>query len=214
MSTVSANPCRIVGALAQFEYDAMRRVNKKFAALQRIAQLLEQVGDLGNLIPDISSLIPISSITLESYTRLQQNCYFLNLPPASNANLNELRQRVLTAYAALVSKLLNHPHLRMDKLQAALARFQSSINMAAATVADYIQCLQTICDAASQATTVFNSVTKANIEKETKAFTKNFVNNGGQILTDVQKSKTQQVKTTITQIKALYTDTVTDVTVL
>lgn len=212
MAVLTGQPCQVLDALAQFQYDVVRRLNRKFNALRRIAELLEQVGDVGVLIPNIGELIPIFSITLETYQRLVENCPFLGLPDVSEANLAELRQRVQEAYGNLVRKLLNHPHLRMTKLQSALTKFQSDLNAGAAVVSDYLLCLQTICDTIGAVGTAFQNITQADIQKEIAAYTKNFVENAGSVLTEPMKVKAQQVQTTIDEIKALSTDTVTDAT--
>jgi hypothetical protein len=211
MAVLTGQPCQVIDALAQFQFDVVRRLNRKFLALRRIADLLEQVGDVSVLIPNIGELIPVVSITLETYQRLVENCPFLGLPDVNEGNLAELRQRVVLAYLALVSKLLNHPHLRMTKLQEMLAKFQSDLNAGAAVISDYLLCLQTICDTIGKAGTAFADFTQADIAKETAEFTTNFVANAGQVLTNGQKLKAEQVSTLVTNITDLTTDTVTDV---
>lgn len=211
MAVQPGNPCQVLDALAQFQYDVIRRLNRKFNALRRIADLLEQVGDVTVLVPNLESLIPVSSITLEMYTKLVQDCPFLGLPDVSDANLAELRQRVVEAYASLIRKLLNHPHLRMGKLQDVLSKFQSDLNAGAAVVSDYLTCLQTICNTIEVAGTAFQNVSAANIKKEVSAYTKNFVTNAGRVMTTGMVAKEQQVRTTITEIRTLSTETVADV---
>lgn len=212
MAVLTGQPCQVIDALAQFQYEVVRRLNRKFNALRRIAELLEAVGDLSVIVPNIGDLIPISSITLETYARLVQNCPFLGLPENPNAeSLNVLRQRVVAAYAALIRRLLNHPHVRMSKLQETLNRFQSDLNAGAAVVADYLTCLQTICDTIGVAGTAFGNITQADIQKEVAAYTRNFVQNGGEVMTAGMRTKNEQIETTISQIEDLSTDVVTDV---
>ncbi len=163
------------------------------------------------LIPNIAELIPITSITLDTYQRLVENCPFLGLPDVSVANLGELRLKVQAAYGALVRKLLNHPHLRMTKLQNALNKFQGDLNAGAAVANDFILCLQTICDTIGAVGTAFQNITQAEIKKEIAAYTKNFVENAGEILTDPMKVKAAQVQDTIRTIRDLSTETVSDV---
>lgn len=207
----SSNPCSVLDALAKFQFDVISRLNKKFNALRRIAELLEQIGDLTVLIPNIESLIPTASISLEMYQRLVQDCPFLGLPPASDANLDELRQKVIAAYAALISKLQNFAHFRMGKLQSVLTRFQADLNASAAIANDYITCLQTICDTLGSAASAFQNIAHADVKKEIAAYTQNFVANAGQVMTAGMKVKADQVNTTIAQIKTLSTETVADV---
>ena len=66
MAVLTGQPCQVIDALAQFQYEVVRRLNRKFNALRRIAELLEAVGDLSVIVPNIGDLIPISSITLET----------------------------------------------------------------------------------------------------------------------------------------------------
>lgn len=211
MAQVAGQPCQVLDSLAQFQYDVVRRLNRKFNALKRIADLLEQAGDVTVLVPNLANLIPITSITLDTYQRLQENCPFLGLPDVSVANLAELRQKVQLAYANLISRLLNHPHLRMDKLQSQLTKYQNYLNAGAAVVSDFILCLQTICDTIGAVGTAFQNITQADIKKEIAEYTKNFVQKGGEILSEGAKVKVKQVQTTIQEIKDLSTETVSDV---
>jgi hypothetical protein len=192
MAVLTGQPCQVLDALAQFQYDVVRRLNRKFNALRRIADLLEQVGDTAVLVPNIAELIPVTSITLDTYQRLVENCPFLGLPDVSVANLGELRMRVQEAYGNLVRKLLNHPHLRMSKLQNILTKFQGDLNAGAAVVSDYLLCLQTICDTIGAVGTAFQNVTQADIQKEIAEYTKNFVQNAGEIMTEPMKAKAGQ----------------------
>jgi hypothetical protein len=210
MAVLTGQPCQTLDALAQFQYDVIARLNRKFNALRRIAELLEQVGDLQVLVPNIGELIPVASLTLETYRELVINCPFLGLPDVNEGNLAELRARLVAAYAALIRKLLNHPHLRMGKLQSVLSRFQADMNAGAAVVSDYLTCLQTICDTIGKAGTAFENITHADIKKEVASYTHNFVAQGGQVMTAGMKVKEAQVQTTVEQMRALSTDTVTD----
>jgi hypothetical protein len=212
VAVLTGQPCQVLDALAQFQYDVVRRLNRKFNALRRIAELLEQVGDIGVLIPNIAELIPITSITLDTYQRLVENCPFLGLPDVSVANLGELRLKVEVAYGNLVRKLLNHPHLRMTKLQGVLTKFQNDLNAGAAVANDFILCLQTICDTIGAVGTAFQNITQADIRKEIANYTKNYIENAGEILTDPMKVKATQVQDTIREIRDLSTETVSDVT--
>jgi hypothetical protein len=100
----------------------------------------------------------------------------------SVANLGELRLKVEVAYGNLVRKLLNHPHLRMTKLQGVLTKFQNDLNAGAAVANDFILCLQTICDTIGAVGTAFQNITQADIQKEIANYTKNYIENAGEIL--------------------------------
>lgn len=210
MALIENQPCQVIDALAKFQYDVISRLNRKFSTLRRLAELLEQIGDVRDLVPNLESLIPVTSITLETYHRLVLNCPFLHLPDASDENLGLLRQRVVAAYAALIRQLLNHPHLRMGKLQDLLTRFQNDLNAGAAVVADYLTCLQTICDTIDSAVGSFNNITQAAIGKEVAAYTKNFVQNAGKVMTAGMEVKEKQIVTAIDKLHELSTDTITD----
>lgn len=209
MALVENQPCQVIDALANFQYQTIRRLNVKINTLRRLAELLELVGDVRDLVPNIDSLIPVTSITLATYQHLVVNCPFLHLPDVSEDNLGLLRQRVIEAYAALIRQLLNHPHMRMGKLQDVLNRFQGDLNAASAVIADYLSCLQAICDTIGTAASAFSSVSQADIKKEVTAYTKNFVEQGGQVLTAGQKVKEKQIVTSIETLQDLSTVSVT-----
>src|SRR3546814_17194489 len=99
----------------------------------------------------------------------------------------------------------------MSKLQETLIRFQNDLNAGAAVIADYITCLQTICDTIGVAGTAFANVTQADIQKEVSSYTRNYVANAGEVLTEGQRTKVSQVRTTIEEIELLSAETVTDV---
>lgn len=201
-------PCIVIDALAEFQLSVMERLNRKFFALRRLAQLLEQIGDVTELVPNIGALIPVEQISLETYQRLADNCPFLGLPPVSDANLAALKARVIEAYANLVARLNNHPHVRMGKVQKFLDRFQGEINAAGAVAEDALLCLQTICDTAAEAGSAFNKVTQADISKQVSLYTQNFVSNGGQVMTEGMRFKQEEVVTAIGHIKELSTSSV------
>lgn len=205
MATLTGDPCAALAALAQFQLDVLRKLNRKFDQLQRLAELLEQLGDVTTLIPNISALIPVSQINVATYIQLQQSCPFLGLPPVSEGSLDELKNRVVAAYESMIGKLLNHPFSRLDKVQGYLKNFQTDINAGGAVIGDYLTCLLAICNTVGQAGTLFDKITSSDINKEVSSYAKNFVQNGGEVLSAGAKLKAAQVNTTVTQLRALQT---------
>lgn len=206
----AGNACKVLDALAELQYDVIRRINRKFNALRRLAQTLEALGDLSGLVPNLPQLLPLASIDASVYTRLQENCPFLNLPPYGSQSLAELQQAVQAAYSNLARKLMNHPFMRMQKLNDAMSKFQQDVNLTLATGADYTRCLQTVCDTIGAVGGAFESITAANIKKELADFANGFLNNAGNVLTEPMKQKYGQAVDTVSQLKALGADVATD----
>ena len=195
---MAADPCQVVDALAAFQLDVLRRINRKFTALRRLAALLEQLGELSDLVPNIGRLIPVVQIDLALYENLVANCPWLNLPPATTGDLNQLQAMVTGAYANFVNKLLRHPWNRMGQLQDQLDDFlgqiQGDVNSAMTQVADFLRCLQTVCAAGKAAIGQLNAIADADIAAEINRFADNFVAEGGQVLTEGMKTKYQQIQ--------------------
>jgi hypothetical protein len=214
MATLAA--CNLIDSLAEFQFDVIRRVNRKFIALQRLAELLEQLGDISTLIPNIAKLIdsfiPVANIDLELYNQLASACPFLNLPAPGEASLAELQARVVAAYSNLTRQLLNHPWLRMGLLQNQLARFQSKVDMTLATGLNFIQCLQAACQAVEGTASFFEGISNADVQKEITSFTTNFVEQGGSVLSEGARTKNTEAKELIDQMKALGADVGDDYT--
>lgn len=187
-----ADFCSITDALAEAQYNILRKLNNKFEALRRLMELLEQLGDLSALIPNISALIPVIDIDLDAYTNLRSNCPFLNLPAADETNIEALRRKVIDAYNSLTADALNHQWLRMGKLQDALTKAQGQLNAAFAQGAQYLQCLQAACATAQAATGFLNRVGDTKINAELARFEKNFVTEGGRVLTAPAQAKYEQ----------------------
>lgn len=136
--------CGVIDALADYQIKVLQAINGKFLALQRIADLLEQLGDISGFLPNISALIPISQIDLNLYEQLRSSCPFLNLPPASinaEATLDNLRAEVNAAYGRLLAQLSQNPLNRLGKLQAKLDAFQKQFNISALGGIDFMRCL-------------------------------------------------------------------------
>ena len=205
---MSANICAPLQALVQFEMDVISALNKKFAALRRLAELLEQLGALSVLLPNINQLLPVADIDLEAYTQLQVNCPFLGLPPASNEDINALRSKVNAAYAKLAGKLLNHPWMRMGKVQKMLNDHHQKLNYPYGD--SYVRCLNAACNAVGVVGGLLEKASNVSIEKELSAFAANFVENGGQVLTAGMQQKRDDAMQVYNQVLDMRDDTVSD----
>jgi hypothetical protein len=200
---MAVDPCQVVDALAAFQLDVLKRINRKFAALRGLAQLLEQLGDLGELVPNIGALIPVVRIDMELYENLVANCPWLNLPPATTGDVNQLQAMVTGAYANFFNKLLRHPYNRMGQLQEELGKFQGDINSAFTQAGDFLRCLQTVCAAGKAVIGQLNALSNADIAKEISTFAENFAANAGQVLTEPMQRKYALVQDGMTQLRAL-----------
>lgn len=176
----------------------LRRINRKFTALRRLAALLEQLGELSDLVPNIGRLIPVVQIDLELYERLVANCPWLNLPPVTTGDLNQLQAMLTGAYANFFNKLLRHPWNRMGELQNQLDDFlgqiQGDVNSAMTQAADFLRCLQTVCASGKAAVGQLNAIADADIAAEINRFAENFTAESGQVLTEGMRTKYQQIQ--------------------
>lgn len=202
------NPCAVMQALVDWEMNAIKLLNKKFAALQRLAELIEQLGDVSTLLPNLSALIPVADIDLDVYTSLQVSCPFLNLPPYSNENLAALRSRVNTEYGLLARRLANHPYARLDKVQGMLNDWQNKINYPYGE--DYLRCLNSICAAIGVAGSFVEGLSQVNVANELALFEQNFVQNAGQVLTEPMRIKRDEAFGAYNQVLDLRDETVQD----
>lgn len=207
---MAVDPCQVVDALAAANLDILKRINRKFAALRGLAQLLEQLGNLDDLVPNIGALIPVIRVDLAIYENLVANCPYLNLPPFTTGDLNQLQVQLTGAYANYFNKLLRHPWNRMGQLQAQmdnwLGQVQGGVNSALTQTSDFFRCLQTVCAAGRAVAGQLNALSNANIGKEIGIFAENFANNAGNVLTDGMKLKYQQILDGQAQLRALGAD--------
>jgi len=200
---MAVNVCAPIDALARFQLDVVRRLNKKFEQLRRLASLLEQLGNLSELVPNIAGLIPVVDIDLSVYNQLAAACPFLNLPAPGEASLNELRAKVIAAYANLARKVLNHPWNRLGALQGELSKLQAQLNAPLATATNFIQCLQAACTAAVQAGTVLGSFSVGQINTEIAKFNEFYVEQAGQVLTGPAETKFNEAQNTFKTLNEL-----------
>jgi hypothetical protein len=123
------NPvCNILGTLVSTQAMIFDQVNRRVAALRRLAEILEQAGDLNILIPDINKFIPIAQIDTLMYDQLRQACPALGLPPFTG--VNDLKATVANAYARVQTYLQNCPYNRMGSIQEKLDSYLSKVTQA------------------------------------------------------------------------------------
>ena len=200
---MSANPCAITNVLANDYANAVTAVNRKFNALQRLAELLEQLGDISGLLASFnpSALIPLYLIDLDAYTNLVTACPFLNLPPTpSNASTAILQDQVASAYARLIQSLNLSPFIRLDKLQAQMDKVQSKFNDVLNTGSQYMQCLQQACSSVSGVASFVN-----NFQSELDQYRRTYLAANGQVLTQAMLGKVNAVRGMIDNINELMT---------
>jgi hypothetical protein len=193
---VDSQICGLIDALADFQVKIMEAINGRFAALRRLANLLEAAGDLTGFIPDISKLIPLSKIDTRIYDEMRVNCPFLNLPPADlNAEqfLGELRAQVNAAYGRLLGQINLHPFSILGKLQEKFDAFQARINSEALKGSDFLRCLQSICQAESAVKSLISRPAKSIIDTA-ETYYKNQIVGQGQLLGGAAQAKVNDIQ--------------------
>lgn len=215
------NPCAATGALADAQYDLIKRVNRKFEALRRLAILLEQLGDLTTLIPDINkliqNLIPVNMIDFSVYNNLAQACPFLGLPAYGEAPLEELQRKVSEAYARMAGKIANSPYMRLGGLQNELERFvtnldgyQDMFENYATQGAQYLECLTAMCQAGAQTYSLVGKVPSDELTVQLNKYRNNVITEGGSVLTAGGKQKYAEAKSAHDQLKGIGGDITSD----
>lgn len=184
---IASPVCGVIDALSNLQQQIIDAINGKFAALRRLAQLLEKLGDLTGFIPDISKLIPISALNISLYENLRNECKFLNLPPSSGdpgAVLGNMQAQLHAAYGRLLGQLNLNPLSRMSQLQDKLDQYQQQFNMGALGGVDFMQCLQAACQAAVAAEGTVSSLSNtsaAKIRESAETYLKNIVEDQGKL---------------------------------
>lgn len=204
----SANPCTVTNVVANDYVNAVGAVNRKFNALQRLAQLLEQLGDINGLLLSLNpaALIPLYDIDFSTYTDLVAACPFLNLPPVpSNASVAALQAQVSSAYSRLIQSLNLHPFSRLALLQAQMDKVQAQVNDVLAVGAPYLQCLGAACGAASDVANFVNNLVQNGVQQELSNFSRGYLASNGQVLTQDMKDKVATVRGIIQNINELNT---------
>lgn len=200
--------CGISNVLGSDYLAAITSINRKFNALRRFSELLEQLGNVSALIPDISNLIPIGAITSPNYQALVSACPFLNLPKIpSDIDLSNLRNLVSSAYKSIIQTLTNHPFSRLGNLQGQLDKFQSKLSGALGGGAQFLQCFQQACS--GDGISFVNNFSSTSAQAQISQFNQNFVATGGQILTPEMQRKVTAIKDSISRVNQLITGVIT-----
>ena len=184
--------CSVIGALSDYEVQAMTMLNAKFASLRRLADLIYELGQLNFSLPDIELLIPVSLVTPALYINLQVSCPGLGLASVG-AGVPAMQAQLATAYARLHLQFSTHPFNRLLKLQAQMDDFQAKLNAGAMLGADFLQCALALCGQGAPAGFVA-TVT---------AYNQSFGVNQGQVLTPQQRHAAGIVANNIVSIRNL-----------
>jgi len=198
-----ADSCSVTNAVANDYANSVTAVNRKYNALQRLSELLEQLGDAQDLLEGVNptALVPLYLINFDTYTNLVTACPFLNLPSTpSNDSVAELQEKVTTAYANMIKRLNLSPFIRMSNLQSQMDKTASNANKSLNNGTQYMQCLQQAC---ATSATVENFVN--NFQQEADQFAKNYLTTNGQILTQQQQQKVSVIRGLIDNLNELMT---------
>jgi len=188
--------CGIADSLTALQLNLLTRINKKFAALQSLARLLEQLSDLQSWLPDLTGLIPVIQIDLGMYNTLMANCPSLNLPPATGS-LNQLQAAVAQAYNQLLSQVMQSPLFRLGQVQGQFDSFMSGMNSGGfGQAAQFMACLQFMCGGASAGLS-------ATASAQLNTFAKNYAANNGSVLSPSGQAKYQQATAAVTALTNL-----------
>ena len=186
MADALQSACNIVDSLAALQLDVLTRINKKFAALQNLANLLVQLADAASWIPNLAGLIPVVNIDVSLYNEMVAECPYLNLPPATN-QLQALQAAVTLAYTNLFNKIARSPQFRLGAVQAEMYKFQASLNTGLSDAGQFLKCLQAVCAAGESVVSGLTAMSNADIAKQVTTFANNYVARGGNVLsTDAQ----------------------------
>lgn len=208
-----ASPCDLIAPIADLELQIMTEINKKLAALRRLADLLEQLGDLAvayinQLQAIVDHLVPVVDIDVNLYLQIQSACPFLNLPALTaenNFSTAPLQAMLSAAYAGIVSKLLKHPYARMRTLESEMDSFIQNLtdnaNATAILSSGFLQCLNSACNGS-----LITPVTGAQANVQANAYKANFsAGTGGtpKVLNPQAAAKGAQITTLLTKMQNL-----------
>lgn len=194
--------CAIVDQLAAAELALLRMINRKFAALQSLARLLEQLADLSSWIPSLYGLVPVVNVDVSLYNAIVANCPYLNLPPATN-QLNQLQAALSQAYSNLAKQILRSPQFRLGQVQQEMYKFQSQINSAMGNASQFLQCLQAVCAAGMAVETQIKVMSQADIGAEITKFAEGYAARAGNALSTTGQQKYDEARDALTQLKSL-----------
>ena len=192
---MAVNPCAVIGALSNFELGLLNAINRKFAALQALAALLEQLGTT-NPLPNLTSLVPVASLDLPTYALIAAACPMLNLPTPGAASLAALQAQLTAAYNSLVKQVQGHAFMAMADIEQEMAKFTSKIGFPSAPGLPMLACLTSACSSSSTAT-------PAAIASAVSTFNSGYAASGGQVLSAAQQDSVTQADNALTTLAAL-----------
>lgn len=145
---MAVNPCSALAVLTDYQVSVLDTIGQKFTSLQRLATILEQAGDLADIISPIlqspNLIIPLSALnSVDVYNNIRNACPMLGLPEASADSIYQLQYQMALAYAEIMKKLDLHQYNRMDELQARLDDMVA--DAANALGRDWITCANVLC---------------------------------------------------------------------
>lgn len=157
--------CQLLDVIDTLAAQTLAKFLRKLAVLKRLAEILELSGDLIKL-PDITKFLPTTAVDLEMYERIRASCPELNLPPANTLDeaigLAKLQNQLGEAYQQLDRFLNDHPWNRagflQDQVDKLYNKYITPLLDAAYPFFGILACFKSICDAASQMSTVPSTV--------------------------------------------------------
>jgi hypothetical protein len=150
MAVEVTDPCSVLSALNDWQQSVLSGLTRRFGALQRLAQILEEAGDITGFLDDIvriiPRLVPIEALdSLNAYNLIRGACPMLGLPEANIDAAAKLQTDLARAYAELLRKIDLHQFNRLDLLQ---ARLDQVIGKAVNSLGrDWFICATTVCSA-------------------------------------------------------------------
>ncbi len=175
----------------------MEQLNEKANGLRRLAELITYATDPRSLIPDISALVPIGSIDIDSYQNLRAQCPFLNLPDGQ-AGLDILASDLFKSYNSLLDGLKAHPFNQLNKLVDTFDRLVGQAGVDVDCVLRYLQCAQGACSALDEQAATTNRMADV-----LDTYTRNLTNTTAAVLSDRAKAKVAEYDETVGQVQNL-----------
>lgn len=201
------SPCVITNIIANDYVNVVTALNRKYNALLRLVELLEQLADITSFLPpNLSSLVPLYLINFDTYTNLVTACPFLNLPPTpSNASTAELQGIVNQAYARFIQMLKKNPLYKLGRLQSQLESLNQQANEILNTGNQYLQCFQQACASAAEVGDFAGHIVETDFNGQIDDYTRTYLANNGQVLNTATQNKVNELNGTIDSINELRT---------
>jgi hypothetical protein len=209
MADALTSACNLVDSLAALQLDVLTRLNKKFAALQNLADLLVQLANAEAWIPNLTGLIPVADINVDLYNAMSAACPYLSLPPATS-QLQALQAAVTLAYTNLFQKIARSPHFRLGAVQAEMYKFQTTLNTGLSDASTFLRCLQAVCAAGESVVSGLTAMSDADISKQISTFANNYAAKAGNVLSPEGQDRFQTAQDAMAQLSDLGASTKQD----